>query len=134
MPHPPRLDPASLHAIALERSLSLPAAHLEKPFGPEHEVMKVLGKMFLLATELRGTPIVVLKADPRDAEMLRENVPAISPGYHMNKRHWITVESGEGVDEQLLVDLVTDSYRLVVAALPRRLRPVDPETFEGSLR
>ncbi|MGO1199423.1 MAG: hypothetical protein ACTMKY_05950 [Dermabacteraceae bacterium] len=35
--------------------------------------------------------------------------------------------------EQLLVDLVTDSYRLVVAALPRRLRPIDPETFEGPL-
>lgn len=139
MPHPPRsphtpgpsgLEPAALHEIALERALQLPATALEKPFGPEHEVVKVVGKVFLLATELRGTPIVTLKSDPRDAEVLRENVPAVSLGYHMNKRHWISVEAGEGLDEQLLLDLVTDSYRLVVAALPRRLRPIDPETFE----
>ncbi len=55
-----------LHALALERALALPAAHLERPFGSGGaEVMKVLGKMFLLATELKGRPILVLKADPR---------------------------------------------------------------------
>src|SRR5690606_18361839 len=98
--------------------------------GPEHEVVKVVGKVFLLATELRGTPIVTLKSDPRDAEVLRENVPAISPGYHMNKRHWITAEAGEGLDEQLQLDVVTDPDRLLVAALQRRRRAIDPETFE----
>ena len=134
MPHPSPLDPATLHELALERALELPAAALEKPFGPEYEVVKVLGKMFLLATALRGVPIVVLKADPRDSEMLRENVRGISPGYHMNKRHWITVEAADDVDESLLRDLVTDSYRLVVATLPRRQRPIDPETFEAPER
>ena len=94
----------------------------------------MLGKMFLMATVLRGVPIVVLKADPRDSEMLRENVRGISPGYHMNKRHWITVEAADDVDESLLRDLVTDSYRLVVATLPRRQRPIDPETFEAPER
>ena len=134
MPHSSSLEPATLHELALERALALPAATLEKPFGPEHEVVKVLGKMFLLATVLRGVPIVVLKADPRDSEMLRENVRGISPGYHMNKRHWITVEAATDVDESLLNDLVTDSYRLVVATLPRRDRPIDPETFEAPER
>ncbi|AXK46776.1 MmcQ/YjbR family DNA-binding protein [Brachybacterium saurashtrense] len=128
---PALLDPAALHEIALGRALELPAARLERPFGPDAEVVKVLGKMFVLATELRGAPIVVLKADPRDAEMLCEHVAGISPGYHMNKRHWITVEAGAGVDAALLEELVTDAYRLVVATLPRRLRPIDPETFEA---
>ncbi len=50
----------------------------------------------------------------------------------MNKRHWITVEAGGDVDRQLLEDLVTDSYRLVVATLPRDRRPIDPETFEDA--
>lgn len=48
----------------------------------------------------------------------------------MNKRHWISV--GDGVfaeGAQYLHDLVTDSYLLVVAGLPRRRRPVDPATF-----
>ena len=131
VPPPSSLEPATLHELALERALALPAATLERPFGPEYEVVKVLGKMFLMATELRGVPIVVVKADPRDSEMLRENIRGISPGYHMNKRHWITVEAASGVDEPLLNDLVTDSYRLVVATLPRRERPIDPETFEA---
>ena len=131
MPHPSSLEPATLHELALERALELPAATLEKPFGPEYEVVKVIGKMFLMATVLRGVPIVVLKADPRDAEMLRETVRGISRGYHMNKRHWITLEAAGDVDEPLLNDLVTDSYRLVVAMLPRRARPIDPETFEA---
>lgn len=124
------VDAEDLHELALERAAQLPAAVQEFPFGPEYEVMKVLGKVFLIASELRGEPIVILKADPRDAELLRESVEAISPGYHMNKRHWITVAPGPSVDRNQLEDLVTDSYRLVVATLPRARRPVDPEAFE----
>ncbi|MGY5765128.1 MmcQ/YjbR family DNA-binding protein [Brachybacterium sp. DNPG3] len=135
-----------LHELALERALALPASRSERPFGPEAEVLKVLGKVFLLVTERHGRPILVLKADPDDARMLRENVIGISPGYHMNKRHWITLEADRGdgtwaidgaaqgrdrLDATLLEELVTDSYRLVVAALPRARRPIDPETFEA---
>ena len=47
----------------------------------------------------------------------------------MNKKHWITLESGEGVDEDLVRELVTDSYRLVVAHLPKVEQPVDPHTY-----
>ncbi|MBB5832838.1 MmcQ/YjbR family DNA-binding protein [Brachybacterium aquaticum] len=133
VPELPSLTASTLHEIALDRALELPAAVLEQPFGPGAEVVKVLGKMFLLAGELHGEPMVVLKADPRDAEMLRENVDGISPGYHMNKRHWITVVAGPDVGAALLRDLVTDSYRLVVATLPRSTRPIDPETFEAAV-
>src|SRR5699024_771789 len=34
---------------------------LERLFGPEYEVVKVLGKMFLIATVRRGVPTVVLR-------------------------------------------------------------------------
>ena len=103
---------------------------LGHPFGPETDVYKVGGKVFMLLITHQGVPLVNLKVQPFDGEALREEFEEITPGYHMNKRHWISVEAGEGLDEQLLLDLVTDSYRLVVAALPRRLRPIDPETFE----
>jgi predicted DNA-binding protein (MmcQ/YjbR family) len=52
----------------------------------------------------------------------------------MNKKHWITLESGEGVDTELLQELVTDSYRLVVAHLPKAERPVDPHTYGTGTR
>jgi predicted DNA-binding protein (MmcQ/YjbR family) len=47
----------------------------------------------------------------------------------MNKKHWITVEAGGGVDEDLVKELVIDSYLLVVAGLPRTEQPVDPHAY-----
>jgi predicted DNA-binding protein (MmcQ/YjbR family) len=41
----------------------------------------------------------------------------------MNKRHWVTVALGSDVPLELELDLVTDSYALVVASLPARARP-----------
>jgi len=117
--------------VALERALGLPAATLEWPFGPDWDVAKVRGKVFLLMAELRGEPIVILKADPVDARLLCQDLAEVTPGYHMNKRHWITLAPGPGLDEALVEDLVTDSYCLVVAGLPRAQRPVDPERFGG---
>ncbi|HEX7350961.1 MmcQ/YjbR family DNA-binding protein [Brachybacterium sp.] len=123
------MDGQTLQDIARARALELPAAGITRPFGPEYDVAKVVGKMFLLLTEVRGERIVVMKADPRESEMLRETHPDITPGYHMNKRHWITLSPGGGLDEQLVRELVTDSYLLVVETLPRAQRPVDPSRF-----
>ncbi|MDR1806725.1 MAG: MmcQ/YjbR family DNA-binding protein [Propionibacteriaceae bacterium] len=115
--------------VALDRALALPGATLEWPFGPDWDVVKVRGKVFLLMAELRGQPIVILKADPVDARLLCQDLAEVTPGYHMNKRHWITLSPGPGLDEALVQDLVTDSYLLVVAGLPRAQQPVDPERF-----
>ena len=71
----------------------------------------------------------MLKADPRDAEALLEAFPQITPGYHMNKRHWITLTPGDGLGEEFVRELVTDPYLLVVEGLPRAQRPVEPHTF-----
>lgn len=123
------MDADALHATARARAEELPASAMGFPFGPEHEVHKVVGKVFALLTELRGTPIVTLKADPRDSVLLRETFTDITPGYHMSKRHWITLRPGGDLDAALVRELVTDSYRLVVAGMPRAVRPIDPETF-----
>lgn len=123
------MDASRLHECARERTQELPGAGMSFPFGPDHEVYKVRGKVFLLMTELAGDPVATLKVDPDDSEFLREAHPDITPGYHMNKRHWVTVRPGGPADEQLLRDLVTESYLLVVEKLPRAQRPVDPSTF-----
>ena len=99
------------------------------PVGPGAGVAKVLGKMFLLLTEVKGEPSVVLKVEPRDAEALRSTHPEITPGCHMNKRHWITLHPDGSLEEGLVEELVTDSYLAVVAGLPKRLRPVDPYRY-----
>ena len=124
-----RMDGPTLHRRSADRALDLPGTELEHPFGDDWDVFTVRGKIFCLHTKLDGELVANLKAAPLDAQALRENHPDITPGYHMNKRHWITLHPGGSIDEQLLDDLVTESYLLVVEKLPKKLRPVDPVTF-----
>ena len=118
-----------LQERAAERTRELPAAELTHPFGEGWEVYKVRGKVFMLQTEVAGVPIVTLKANPQDSRSLQEAFDDITPGYHMNKKHWITLHPGGRLDPSLVDDLVTDSYLLVIENLPKRQQPVDPSTF-----
>ena len=126
------MDGFALQDVARARAEELPAAAMTHPFGPEYDVAKVVDRMFLLLTEVRGVPVAVVKAEPRDSEALRQAHLDITPGYHMNKRHWITLEPGGGLDAEFVRELVTDSYLLVVNGLPRAKRPVDPDSFLSS--
>jgi len=82
-------------------------------------VFKVAGKMFALS-RLDGEPLSVsLKCEPMLAEQLRAAHACITPGYHLNKRHWNTVLLDGTLSEQMVADLVEDSYDLVVSKLSR---------------
>jgi predicted DNA-binding protein (MmcQ/YjbR family) len=123
------MDGTTLLKTAADRAEELPGSGLEHPFGPDWEVYKVRGKVFMLMTEVPGRPVVILKSDPGEAKALREENADITPGYHMNKKHWITLEGGNAIDRGLVKELVTESYRLVVAQLPKFQQPVDPHTY-----
>jgi predicted DNA-binding protein (MmcQ/YjbR family) len=89
------------------------------PFGFETSVFKVAGKMFALS-RLRSQPLSVsLKCEPQLAEQLRAAHPCITGGYHLNKRHWNTVLLDGSLPEQMIADMVEDSYDLVVSAMSR---------------
>ncbi|MEQ0565379.1 MmcQ/YjbR family DNA-binding protein [Amycolatopsis sp. NEAU-NG30] len=123
------MNDSPLQKIAAGCAKDLPGARLDHPFGPDWDVFKVRGRVFMLMTEVPGRPVVILKADPGDARALREQHRHITPGYHMNKKHWITLEDGDGVDKTLVEELVSDSYLLVVARLPKAEQPVDPHAY-----
>ena len=123
------MQEAELAALAARRTEELTGSELTHPFGEDWEVWKVRGRVFMLQTEITGESIVILKAAPEDGKALREAHPDVTPGYHMNKKHWITVHPGDTIEPGLVEDLVTESYLLVVEGLPRRQRPVDPATF-----
>ena len=116
------MDGVTLIEFAMDTAAQLPAVTQENPFGPEWEVFKVVGKVFLLATEAPGEPVVTLKCEPEHSRALQQRYAELVPGYHMNKRHWLSVWAGD-VPEDLIRDLVENSYRLVAAALPRARRP-----------
>ncbi len=89
------------------------------PFGFETSVFKVAGKMFALS-RLREEPLrVSLKCEPLLAQQLRAAHPAILGGYHLNKRHWNTVVIDGSLADEMIGDMIEDSYDLVVSKLPR---------------
>jgi len=103
--------------------LGFPGAVEERPFpDPEVTVFKVGGKIFAI-TRLAGDPLrVSLKCEPDLAEQLRASYPAITPGYHLNKRHWNTVVVDGSLERRLVVEMIEDSYDLVVESLTRAKR------------
>jgi predicted DNA-binding protein (MmcQ/YjbR family) len=92
------------------------------PFGPEHSVFKVGGKVFAITALDRAPLEVSVKCEPELAAQLRHSYLAIRPGYHLNKRHWNTITLDGSLPDQLVRDLIEDSYDLVVSALPKRVR------------
>lgn len=92
------------------------------PFGPEAAVYKVGGKMFALIPVGPGAPSISLKCDPVRAVLLRDTFPAITPGYHLNKRHWNSIAIDGTVPDDDVLEMIEHSYELVVASLTRKQR------------
>ncbi len=112
------MDAEALKAACLD----LPGAVETFPFNPETSVFKVGGKIFALSA-LDADPLSVsLKCEPELAVRLREQYPAITGGWHLNKRHWNTVLLDGSVPDAMLRDMIEDSYDLVVASLGREER------------
>jgi predicted DNA-binding protein (MmcQ/YjbR family) len=105
-----------------EYCLSKPRATEGTPFGPDVLVFKVAGKMFALAALDELPPTVNLKCDPDLALDLRDRYEEVRPGYHMNKRHWNTVEIEGGIPVVELQRMIDHSYKLVTNSLPRAER------------
>jgi predicted DNA-binding protein (MmcQ/YjbR family) len=101
---------------------AFPGAVLTFPFNEETAVYKVGGKIFALTSVDRATSIN-LKAEPQDVTGLVETYDAIERGFHMNKKHWITVQIDGTLPPGLLEELIEDSYDLIVEKLPARDRP-----------
>ena len=90
-----------------------PGADETYPFGEGTAVYKVGGKMFALVPLDADPPRISLKCDPEWSEVLRNAYDAVRPGYHLNKRHWITITCGGSAADELVRELVAGSYDLV---------------------
>ncbi|MGH9289664.1 MAG: MmcQ/YjbR family DNA-binding protein [Acidimicrobiales bacterium] len=102
----------------LEFCGTFPNAIEDYPFGDDVAVFKIAGRMFALVM-LDGDPgRVNLKCDPDLALHLRATFPAVTPGYHANKRHWNTVELDGSIEDDELREMIDHSYELVVSKLP----------------
>ncbi|HMO58801.1 MAG TPA: MmcQ/YjbR family DNA-binding protein [Roseiflexaceae bacterium] len=92
------------------------------PFGPDPLVLKIGGKMFALVSLNSRPATISLKCDPLHGQMLRDEFAAIGPGYHLDKRHWITVTLDGTLPDAMVRDLIDESYALVYKGLTRAVR------------
>jgi predicted DNA-binding protein (MmcQ/YjbR family) len=118
------LECAMNYARAKAYLLSLPEAVEDYPFGTEAAVFKVRNKMFGLLMQGKEEARINLKCDPDEALALRDIFPAVTPGYHMNKKHWNTVLLDGSVPDGEIERMIDNSYRLVIKGMPAAKRPL----------
>jgi predicted DNA-binding protein (MmcQ/YjbR family) len=106
--------------------LALTGAYEDYPFGPETAVFRVRvpdrvastgpGRIFALVRIDTEPLSISLKGDPALAVQLRSAHPEITGAWHLNKRHWNGVRLDGALDERTVLDMIEDSYDLVVAS------------------
>lgn len=94
----------------------------ELPFGNDTLVFKVMGKIFMLTGLEDDSFRINVKCDPETAMELREKYEAVYPGYHMNKKHWNSVEIDGSIPQKEVLKMIDDSYDLVISTMPKKLK------------
>jgi predicted DNA-binding protein (MmcQ/YjbR family) len=92
------------------------------PFDEVTLALRVGGKIFALTGLDAERFQVNLKCEPEYAVELREQYPEVQPGYHMNKKHWNTVDFEGSLPESLLRRLIDHSYEQTVKTLKKAER------------
>ena len=69
-----------------------------------------------------GRTMVTLKCDPQLGELFRAQYPDVIPGFYCNKLHWNSVYLDGQVPEAVLRGMCDQSYDLVRASLPKKVR------------
>jgi predicted DNA-binding protein (MmcQ/YjbR family) len=97
--------------------MSKKGATKDMPFDVETLCFRVMQKIFALMAWQDDPIVISLKCDPAEAIILRQTYPGITPGYHMNKKHWNTVVIDDRIPEFEIKHMIDNSYDLVVKGL-----------------
>lgn len=104
----------------IEYCLSLPYTEESFPFNETTIVFKIGNKIFSLAN-IESFESFNVKCDPEMAIDLRARYAEVRPGFHMNKRHWNTVEVNGHIADSLLKEWILNSYNLVKSSLSKKV-------------
>lgn len=103
---------------------ALPGAAVDQPFEGDFDSWIARHgdsrKWFAAVLRHDGRDFVDLKCDPLEGEFLRSVYAGVTEGYHMNKRHWISVFFESDVPDALLCALTKASFRLTQTARTRK--------------
>lgn len=96
-----------------------PGATSGFPFGGQHEVLKVGGKIFAVL-HVEEAPIkVTFKTEPDLAILLRDQYPSVRPASYFDKRYWSTLTCDGTVPEDETMELLDTSYDIVFESLKK---------------
>ncbi len=109
-------DRNSLEAYCLGK----PGVTKSYPFDATTAVFKVGDKMFMLYNDDEKPLSFNVKCDPLYALELRSLYDGVNAGYHMNKKHWNTVEVDGSIEDEVLLEFIDDSYALVYKGLTKK--------------
>lgn len=93
--------------------LKLKGSKLDYPFGEQLAVYKTKDKMFALLSEGKEPLSLSIKCEPELSTLLQEKYESVMPGYHLNKKHWITIVLTGQLSLDEVKDLIVLSYNLV---------------------
>ncbi|MFY8034720.1 MAG: MmcQ/YjbR family DNA-binding protein [Flexibacteraceae bacterium] len=103
--------------------LSKPGTSEDTPFDSDTLVFRVGGKIFLFTNIANEGPLSFsVKNEPEKVVELKDNYEGIIPGYHLNKKFWITVNMGTDVNTPLALQLIDKSYEMVRSSLPKKVQ------------
>ena len=105
-----------------EYCFSLPFATERYPFGPDTLAIEIGGRLFCLMTLDGRWDFYNLKIDPDYSIELRDRFTGIRPGFHQNKRHWVSVDFYGDVPDSLQRELIYHSYCQAASKLPKKIR------------
>ncbi len=100
--------------------ISKKSSNKEFPFNDDIMVFKVMNKMFALLAYKENQLRINLKCLPQDALAYRDIYECVKEGYHMNKKHWNTISIDGSMQDDILIDMINESYDLVVNKLSKK--------------
>ena len=99
----------------IEYCMTFPGAYEDYPFEDFNWTVmrrKDTCRGFCWIFEREGRIWINIKADPGWAEFWRGNYASIRPGYHMNKKHWISIILDGTVPDEMTEGMIGESYDL----------------------
>ena len=100
-----------------EFSISLPHVTEDMPFGPDALALRIGGKIFCLL-ELSGNwQFYNLKVDPDFSLDLQDRYSSIHPGFHMNKRHRISIDFNSNIHVAIEKNIIRHAYNQTAKGL-----------------
>ncbi len=101
--------------------LNLKGTTIDFPFDNVTMVFRVGNKMYALCN-IEKNKSINLKCDPQLALLLREEYKSIQSGYHMNKKHWNTLDFEGDIPKDKFIELIKHSYNLVFKSLTKKMQ------------